>query len=178
MAAHIPGILQARTLEWVAISFSNAWKWSRSISVWLLATPWAAAHQAPPSLGFSRQEYWSGLPFPSPMRESEKWKWSRSISVWLLATPRTAAYQPPPSMVFSRQEYWVAIAFSEIFLWARVLRGGGGSKNTGVGCYSLLQEIFRTQGLNPGLPHCRQTLYCLSHHGSDHKYRKKYERHL
>ena len=63
------GILQARTLEWVAISFSNAWKWKvkvKSLScVWLLATPWTVAFQAPPSMGFSRQEYWSGLPLPS-----------------------------------------------------------------------------------------------------------------
>ena len=62
----IPGILQARTLEWVAISFSNAWKWKvkvKSLSqVRLLATPRTAAHQAPPSMGFSRQEYWSGFP--------------------------------------------------------------------------------------------------------------------
>ena len=60
----IPGILQARTLEWAAISFSNAWKWKvrvKSLSrVRLLATPWTAAHQAPPSMGFSRQEYWNG----------------------------------------------------------------------------------------------------------------------
>ena len=65
----VPGILQARTLEWVAISFSNAWKWKvkvKSLSrVWLLATPWTAAYQAPPSMGFSRQEYWSGVPLPS-----------------------------------------------------------------------------------------------------------------
>ena len=47
--------------------------------VWLCATPETAAHQAPPSLGLSRQEHWSGLPFPSPMHESEKWKWSRSV---------------------------------------------------------------------------------------------------
>ena len=63
----VPRILQARTLEWVAISFSNAWKWQvkvKSLSrVWLFATPWTAAHQAPPSMGFSRQEYWSGVPF-------------------------------------------------------------------------------------------------------------------
>ena len=65
----IPGILQARTLEWVAISFSNAWKWKvkvKSLSrVRLFATPWIAAYQAPPSMGFSRQEYWSGVPLPS-----------------------------------------------------------------------------------------------------------------
>ena len=67
----VPGILQARTLEWVAISFSSACKWKvkvKSLSrVWLFATPWTAAHQAPPSMGFSRQEYWSGVPLPSPL---------------------------------------------------------------------------------------------------------------
>ena len=66
----VPGILQARTLEWVAISFSKAWKWKvkvKSLSpVRLYITPWTAAHQAPPSMGFSRQEYWSGVPLPSP----------------------------------------------------------------------------------------------------------------
>ena len=66
----VPGFLQARTLEWVAISFSNAWKWKvkvKSLScVQLFATPWTAAYQAPPSMGFSRQEYWSGVPSPSP----------------------------------------------------------------------------------------------------------------
>ena len=65
----VPGILQARTLEWVAISFSNAWKWRMKVkslsNVWLLATPWTAAYQAPPPVGFSRQEYWSGVPLPS-----------------------------------------------------------------------------------------------------------------
>ena len=66
----VPGILQARTREWVAISFSDAWKWKvkgKSLSlVRLSATPWSAAYQAPPSMGFSRQEYWSGVPLPSP----------------------------------------------------------------------------------------------------------------
>jgi len=64
--SHVPGILQARTLEWVAISFSSAWKWkvkAKSLSrVPPSVTPWTAAHQAPPSMGFSRQEYWSGVP--------------------------------------------------------------------------------------------------------------------
>ena len=67
----VPGILQARTLEWVAISFSNAWKWKvkvKSLSrVQLFTTPWTAAYQAPPSMGFSRQEHWSGAPLPSPL---------------------------------------------------------------------------------------------------------------
>ena len=67
----VPGILQARTLEWVAISFYKAWKWKvkmKSLSrVRLLATPWTAAYQAPLSMGFSRQEYWSGVPLPSPV---------------------------------------------------------------------------------------------------------------
>ena len=69
LGSPITGILQARILEWVAISFSNAWKWKvkvKSLSrVRLLVTPWTAAYQAPPSMGFSRQEYWSGLPLPS-----------------------------------------------------------------------------------------------------------------
>ena len=68
----VPGILQARTLEWVAISFSNARKWKvkvKSVShVQLLATSWTAAYQAPLSMGFSRQEYWSGVPLSSPRR--------------------------------------------------------------------------------------------------------------
>ena len=66
-----PGIPQAGTLEWVAISFSNAWKWKVKVKllrrVWLLVTPWTAAYQAPPSMGFARQEYWSGVPSPSPI---------------------------------------------------------------------------------------------------------------
>ena len=70
----VPGILQARTLEWVAISSSNAWKWKvkvKSLShVRLLAIPWTAAYQAPPSMGFSRQEYWSGVPLPSHVQLS------------------------------------------------------------------------------------------------------------
>ena len=74
----VPGILQARTLEWVAISFSNAWKWKvkvKSLSrVRLLLTPWTAAHQAPLSMGFSRQEYWSGVPLPSPSKGTERSK--------------------------------------------------------------------------------------------------------
>ena len=91
----VPGILQARTLEWVAISFSKAWKWKvkvKSLScVQLFATKWTAAYQAPPSMGFPRQEYWSGVPLPSPV--------SRSMVSSFLQS------QVPLSVKFSRQEY-------------------------------------------------------------------------
>ena len=70
----LEGILQARTLEWVAIFFSNAQKWKvkvKSLSrVRLFMTPWTAAYQAPPSMAFSRQEYWSGVPLFHPDHNS------------------------------------------------------------------------------------------------------------
>ena len=82
----VPGILQARTLEWVAIYFSNARKRKvkvKSLShVWLLAIPWTAADQAPPSMGFSRQEYWSGVPLPSPTSYSNGYK--TKVNKWNL----------------------------------------------------------------------------------------------
>jgi len=84
----VPGILQARTLEWVAISFSNAW-WKvkvKSLSpVWLWVTPWTAAYQAPLSMGFSRQEYWSGVPSPSPLSSPTRdWTCTLCIGRWSL----------------------------------------------------------------------------------------------
>ena len=82
----VPVILQARTLEWVAISFSNARKSKVKVKSLsrsrLLANPWAAAHQAPPSMGFSRQEYWSGVPSPSPAYSTTHWK-VRLADPWL-----------------------------------------------------------------------------------------------
>ena len=82
---------------------------SRFSRVWLCATPQTAAHQAPLSLGFSRQEHWSGLPFPSPVHESEKWKWSHSVvsdSSW------PNGLQPPDSSIhgiFQAKEYWSGV---------------------------------------------------------------------
>ena len=85
----VHGIFQARVLEWVAISFSNAWKWKvkvKSLSrVWLLVTPWTAAHQALPFMGFSRQEYWSGVPLPSPTSDVDDVK----IHRWHVNKPRS-----------------------------------------------------------------------------------------
>ena len=84
----VPGILQARTLEWVAISFSNAWKWKvkvKSLShARLLATPCTGAYQAPPSMGFSRQEYWSGVPLPSPTISLVSFNLKHFLCLWLL----------------------------------------------------------------------------------------------
>ena len=84
----------------------------------LWATPYTAAHWArhPRPPGFSRQEHWSELPFPSPMHEIEKWKWSHS-HVQLLATPWTEAYQAPPSMGFSRWEYWSGMPLPSLDEW-------------------------------------------------------------
>ena len=83
--------------------------------VWLCATPEMAAHQAPPSLGFSRQEHWSGLPFPFPMHESEKWEWSCSV---VSDSLRPHGLQP-----------------------TRLLRPWDSpGKSTGVGCHCLLRR--------------------------------------
>ena len=72
----VPGIFQARTLEWVSISFSKAWKSKFKVKsfscVRILATPWTVAYQVPLSMGFSRQEYWSGAPLPSSMTNLDK----------------------------------------------------------------------------------------------------------
>ena len=126
---------------------------SRFSRVWLCATPQTAAHQAPPSLGFSRQEHWSGLPFPSPMRGSEKWKWSCSVvsdSLWPHGLQPTRLLHPwdfPGKStgvgcpcLFWRILEWEAISFSRGFSW--------------------------TWESNPGLLHCEQILYHLSHQGS------------
>ena len=129
----VPGILQARTLEWVVISFSNAWKWKvkvKSLShVWPSATPWTAAYQASPSMGFSRHEYWSGVPLPSRTSLDDQYqnqidyilcsqRWRSSMLLLshfsrarLCATPQTAADQAPPFLGFSRQEHWSGLPF-------------------------------------------------------------------
>ena len=101
--------------------------------VQLFATPWTVAYQAPPSMEFSKQEYRSGLPFPSPEDLPDLGIEPRSPTLQAAALPS----EPPEKLL-----------------------------DTGVGSYSLLQGFFPTQGLNPGLPHCRQILYQLSYEGS------------
>ena len=105
----VPGILQARTLEWVAISFSNAWKWKVKVKllsrVWLLATPWTAAHQAPRSMGFSRQEHWSGVPLPSLFASFSPFPDSLSLTSSLF----------PPGNFSPVNDYIQALASGECF---------------------------------------------------------------
>ena len=99
----IPGILQERTLERVAISFSNAWKWKVKVKllsrVRLLATPLTAAYQAPPSMGFARQEYWSGVPLPSPPEHSRAPK-SQDLGLTTSKSIYLASSFKFPSIIF------------------------------------------------------------------------------
>ena len=102
-----PPHLQARTLVWVALSFSNVWNWNvkvKSLSrVRLLATPWTAAYLAPPSMGFSRQEYWSGVPLPSPTY----------LPTYFRFSPSTLKHIIPPSPQFlANQACWSALLSS------------------------------------------------------------------
>ena len=177
-------------LEWVAISFSNAWKWKvkvKSLScVRLLASPWTAAQQARLSMGFSRQEYWTGLPFPSPSGPISSWqidgKTLETVTDFFSVGSRITAegncnHEIKSSLLFE----WKAVA--NLCEWScsvvsDSLRPCGllptrllcpwdsPGKNTGIGCHFLLQGIFPTQGLNLGILHCRQMLYPLSHQGS------------
>ena len=101
----VPGILQARTLEWVAISFSNAWKWKVEVKLLirdrLFATPWTAAHQVPPSTGLSRQEYWSGLyPIPSPAD-----------------LPYPGIELGSPALQTDSSIYWVVIKYLDLYIY-------------------------------------------------------------
>ena len=195
----VPGILQARTLEWVATSFSNAWKWKvkgKSLSrVWLFAIPWTAAYQASPSMGFSSQEYWSGVPLPFPWLSLGS---SESLESSLLGKPATMLWRcsskamqkelrPPvcelvylrvaPSVplkppVFatsnppSVKSESCSVVFDSLQPHGLYSPCNSPGQNTGVGSLFLLQGIFPTQGSNLGLPHCGQILYQLSHKGS------------
>ena len=117
-----PGILQARTLEWVAISFSNAWKWKVKVKllsrVRLLATSWTAAYQAPPSMGFSRQEYWSGVSLPSPLLiYAAAAKSLQSCPTLCDPIDVSPPGSPVPGILQARTLEWVAISFSNAWKW-------------------------------------------------------------
>ena len=142
----VTGILQARTLEWLAISFSNAWQWKvkvKSLSrVRLLATPWTAAFQAPLSMGFSKQEYWNGLPFPSPMTNLDSILKSRDITLSTKVHLVKAMVFP---VVMYGCESWTIkkaecrrINAFELWCWRRLLRVPWTSRTSN---QSILKEI-------------------------------------
>ena len=142
----------------------------------LFVTPWTVAYQVPPSMGFSRQEYWSGVPFPFLLKSAVK----------VLVTPSCLTHCDPMDCSLPGSSVhgifqaivleWIAISFSKTFeseshsvvtdsLQPHGLYGPWNfpGQNTGVGSHSLLPGIFPAQGSNPGLPHGRQILYQLSH---------------
>ena len=115
----VPRILQARILEWVAISLSNAWNWKvkvKSLSrVRLFATAWTAAHQAPPSMGFSRQEYWSGVPSPSLNWSSRALKRINLLVEWVESKHQERSYTKSSFMtvhVKMRDAVWKNMFYS------------------------------------------------------------------
>ena len=106
-SSHVWSTLRTTTLDSAAVAAAAAAKSLQSCPT--LCNPIDGSPPGSPVLGFSRQEHWSGLPFPSPMHESEKVKVKSLSLVRLFATPWTAAYQAPLSMRFSRQEYWSGV---------------------------------------------------------------------
>ena len=134
-------------------------------------TSWTVAHQAPGSTGSSRQEYWNGLPCPPPGDLPDPGIESTSLCLlhWLVDSLPLA---PPAKPNKGEKRKWSRSVVSDSsrphgLSPTRLLRPWDfPGKSTGVGCHFLLQEIFLTQGSNPCLPHCRQTLYCLNHQGS------------
>ena len=125
LSSPIPGTLQARTLEWVAISFSSAWKWKVKVKllscIRLFTTPWIAAHQAPLSMGFSRREYWSRVPLPSPIDCM-----SFLTKFWIILS--TKSYKiglSDPKKLKDRKFYWCClnISMGEWGMW-QILFGG------------------------------------------------------
>ena len=184
--------MERREKEWKSpLPNANAWKWKvkvKSLShVPLLATPWATPYQAPPSMGFSRQEYWSRVPLPSLIF---KGIFPLSGTNWFLNLASCSRID-----IWYHTQLWVRLmgfwicdkqapieACAVLSLVAQLcptlsdptdcspsgssVHGDSPGKNTGVDSLSFLQGIFPTQGLNPGLLHCRQILYQLSYQGS------------
>ena len=119
------------------------------------ATPWTAAYQAPPPMGFSRQEYWSGVPFPSPPWTIQSMEFSR---------PEYRSAQPFPSPG-DLPNPGIKPRVPALQADSLLAEPQGKPKNTEVGSLSLLQQIFPTQASNWGLLHCKQILYQLSYQG-------------
>ena len=138
---------------------------SRFSRVRLCATPYTAAHQAPPSLRFSRQDHWSGLPFPFPMHETEKWKWSRSVCL-TLSDPMDCS--PPGSSVHgvfqARVLEWGAIAFSDVLSTTRVLHPEVSNSS----CSNILFVNGVSDHSKGGVYHTKYNCFCQLHRKLSH----------
>ena len=142
--------------------------------VWLFATLGTIARQASLTTGFSRQEYWSGLPFPPPRYVPDSTQ--RTGECQSFSTPQAKLPTSLFKLVFSHRVCVCVCVSHSVVSYSLQCLGlsffrplcpeNSLGKNTGVGCHYLLQGIFLTQGLNPGLLHCRQIPYCLSHQQS------------
>ena len=152
----------------------GARKWSRSV---VSNSLWPHGHQAPPSMGFSRQEYWSGVLLPSvSIKHRKKFcvfsicKCLKYIVMYILWRGTSTLPQGYPVVSCLKKESEVAQSCPTLCdpMDTRLLHPWDFlGKSTGVGCHFFLQGIFPTQGSNPGLLHCRQTFYRLSHQGSN-----------
>ena len=115
----IPRIFQARTLEWVAISFSNAWKWKVKVKllshVWPSAIPWTSAFQAPLSMGFSRQEYWSGVPLPSSQ------SWHRQPQFWVVERTSLISHIQRTALKHVKETHFPFVPYDCVFIKDKVL---------------------------------------------------------
>ena len=139
--------------------------------VWLFGTPWTVAFQALLSMGFPRQEYWSGLPFPPPGDLPDQ-----GIKLMCPVSPALAGrfLTTEPTGKPLSWLLWCSQRLSCLTLCDSMdcsppgssIHGDSPGKNTGVGCHAFLQGIFPTQRSNPGLPHCKWILYHLSYQGS------------
>ena len=129
--------------------------------VLLFITPWAVAHQAPRSMGFCRQEYWSGLPFPTPGDLLNP-----GVKPESLSSPALAGGLFTTSTTWKSESEGCSVVSNSLRPNGLYSPWDSPGQDTGVGSLSLLQGIFPTQGSNPGLLHCRQILYQLSHKGS------------
>ena len=149
----VPGILQARTLEWVAISFSNAWKWKVKVKllsrVRPLATPWTEAYQAPPSMGFSRQEYWSGCHLVAWLDSVLLCKYRRSSCALLLHIKGCTHNVRSPSISYATKIKRFLAYFSFCHLWGWYCGSISNILLTGFRVHSwLLSESITTLGFS------------------------------